>query len=334
MSLHNVQDKGEVFVKEEPMYDGVLTDTCLVREPGLYTAQNVYSDHKVKLGLPEPDLIQGLESAKTAQDTYCITESDDDGVSAAQVELYAGHIVKEELVLGPELLHPLDTTTQLKSLNPSQVTTSKQEPNVDLELTCSEYEDPALQNKANNENESYICGICSKRFIDNDACVEHLLKHTSVKSYACKICDEKFSRKYELYSHENMHLNRKPPEQPNSCDICNQEFWQPSLLSNHKRTHVVEKPYQCDICKTKFATKCGLNKHKKKHFKSSYKPRDNTVKKPYTCEICNNKLTIKYNLDKHKLIHLADKLFYCSICGRGFANKGNLIRHKKKHMNM
>ncbi|XP_063392456.1 zinc finger protein 572-like [Cydia fagiglandana] len=321
ISLDDVHvNKEEVCVKEE-IYD----DPYVKREPGLNTAaQNESSDHKVKVKLSETDL-------NTTQETYCKEEPvTDDGASAAQAELYAGHIVKDELVLGPELLHPLETTTELESLNPSQVTTSQRESDLDSESTFRGDKDSAL-GKPNNENEYYVCSICSKQFTDKDSCVEHLLKHTGVKFYTCQICGKEFSRKYDFNSHKREHIDRKPPDQPYSCDVCEQEFWQPSLLANHKKTHAVEKPYQCDVCNMKYATKCGLSKHKRKHL-LSYKPRDNTVK-PFTCEICNNRLTTKYTLAKHKLIHLEEKPFYCSVCGRGFANNGNLTRHKKMHMN-
>lgn len=75
------------------------------------------------------------------------------------------------------------------------------------------------------------------------------------------------------------------------CEICNETFSKIFQLIEHKKiAHNVLKAYPCKICQTKFSRKGTLNQHMSAN---------HLGKKPFQCQICNRNVSTQYNLKVH-----------------------------------
>lgn len=77
------------------------------------------------------------------------------------------------------------------------------------------------------------------------------------KKYFCKVCDQGFTRKHNMASHELIHSSSKP----HVCRLCDSKFRRIHDLKRHEKLHTGEKPYHCSKCTRRFARPDALIRH-------------------------------------------------------------------------
>lgn len=77
------------------------------------------------------------------------------------------------------------------------------------------------------------------------------------KRFFCKTCNQAFTRKHNMVSHELIHTSLKP----HICSVCNAKFRRIHDLKRHEKLHTGAKPYHCDKCGRSFARPDALTRH-------------------------------------------------------------------------
>lgn len=77
------------------------------------------------------------------------------------------------------------------------------------------------------------------------------------KKFFCKICNQGFTRKHNMVSHELIHLSSKP----HVCTVCDLSFRRIHDLKRHEKLHLGEKPFHCEKCNRRFARTDALTRH-------------------------------------------------------------------------
>ncbi|XP_026313669.1 zinc finger protein 239-like [Hyposmocoma kahamanoa] len=220
-----------------------------------------------------------------------------------ELELYADHEIKEELVIGPVVLQPpvLDRTRYVQSTSDGL--------NADILNTNTK----RYTRKYHLKRHKITCtGEKPNQYEQSDKTFPRK------KPYTCDICNKCFVRKWVLQTHIMVHTGDKP----HRCDHCNKSFASKYNFNTHLRIHTGEKPYQCDICNERFVRKGNLKTHN---------IIVHTGEKRYKCDHCNKGFSSKYNCNKHLRIHTREKSCKCHICNECFIRKGDLKTHIMVH---
>lgn len=77
------------------------------------------------------------------------------------------------------------------------------------------------------------------------------------KKFFCKVCNQGFTRKHNMVSHEMIHTTIKL----HRCKSCNLLFRRIHDLKRHEKLHTGEKPYHCENCDRSFARPDALTRH-------------------------------------------------------------------------
>jgi len=139
-------------------------------------------------------------------------------------------VLHQQLQVEHPLLHFLDTSTTVSTVIPKehmQTNHKKQQP---IQVTKL---GPGSVIKLENADRPFMCGICSRAFIQQSTLTNHLKTHTGEKPYQCKVCEAHFRQLSTLNNHMKIHTGEKPY----SCSYCPKQFRQKSTLTNHIRVH-------------------------------------------------------------------------------------------------
>ena len=192
--------------------------------------------------------------------------------------------------------------------------------------------------------------------------VRHLKDHseTFVKSHKCNICNQSFSRVFDLKKHIHIiHEGRKDYE----CKSCGKSFTKSGSLKKHNHVvHKGTKDFMCESCGKSFSRSADVKRHMnslhddkndinqkslhESHLKIEISK--NKHSKSYICEVCCTSFLTKKSFSNHfisahnhhrqkEIKKLARKndattsLFQCDICEKRFDEKRNLRWHKEWH---
>ncbi|XP_063372216.1 zinc finger protein 260-like [Cydia amplana] len=268
------------------------------------------------------------------EDVYCKEEpkSDDD---VARLELYADHRVKDELVLGPELMYPPDKAHAAqvalalegsRELSPEKP--CKQEPSqVSMCLKQFELQDCVVRleriplSSLDNINiPEYAKDSRQRLSIANDdnkskKFTNDINKEVNkTKIYICDTCNKMFTRRKPFLHHLRIH------NKPYACDICKRKFTLQKYLRMHELVHT-QRHFFCKVCNKKFTTQRNLKNHEFVIHEAEH----------LSCDVCSREFTWKASLIRHRLIHSGEKPYHCEICNMHFRYKDALAIHIRQH---
>ena len=168
--------------------------------------------------------------------------------------------------------------------------------------------------------ETFSCDICQEKFIRNSLLQQHyVLIHRGEKPICCGICGESFANENDFINHTPVH----PIPKPYRCHICKKGFDNKRYLAPHIRMHTGEKPYACDECDKCFNVPGSLRIHKQ-----TYHPKGEWS---HSCPICDKKFPVTEALSVHLKRHSDDRPFVCDVCGKGFMRSYELKSHATTH---
>ncbi|EEB16914.1 conserved hypothetical protein [Pediculus humanus corporis] len=172
----------------------------------------------------------------------------------------------------------------------------------------------------NREYDNVNCPVCDKVYLRSSLAV-HLRVHNGEKPFPCKICNKKFSTKWNLELHNWTHQSRN--DMPFKCDTCKSAFFRESDFVSHLNSHKNHKPYTCNVCGQKFIRKYSCLRHQEEHKKS----------KQFVCAVsgCAKSFHRGYYLRDHMKIHSGVRPHTCHICGKASSTKSNHNKHVRIH---
>lgn len=127
----------------------------------------------------------------------------------------------------------------------------------------------------NHTNDNLKCNVCFKDFNSQEELKEHRKTHKADKQYLCYFCSKKFSYRWSLDTHMQLHHKdqsiKKEPTEKNiyKCEMCSLEFNFKTDLEHHEKDHVNNQHY-CSKCSKTFRCLGHLNNHLKKCAKHFY----------------------------------------------------------------
>ena len=132
---------------------------------------------------------------------------------------------------------------EIKNEMTNYVNSCHKQLNDDNKTTTMLSSDPDNQMLTFEEQKSYLCLECPKKFKRVSGLNRHMSTHTSKKLHTCTECNKKFSQSGDLKQHMVIHTG----ERPYTYTACSKRS-QSGSLKIHMRIHSGEKPYSCQEC--------------------------------------------------------------------------------------
>lgn len=82
-------------------------------------------------------------------------------------------------------------------------------------------------------------------------------KPDMAKRFYCRTCNQGFTRKHNMVSHELIHTLSKP----HICSVCSVKFRRIHDLKRHEKLHLGDRPFTCPKCHRGFARADALTRH-------------------------------------------------------------------------
>ncbi|XP_052896113.1 zinc finger protein 585B-like isoform X1 [Anopheles moucheti] len=177
----------------------------------------------------------------------------------------------------------------------------------------------------------YYCTLCSsdETTVTTSGIklmAEHLKEAHNQPLDSCELCDEMFYQRTDYLEHIAQHTNEKGNIRNEllNCDLCDATFANQDALEQHRKTHSTEKnkAWNCELCDKKYTSKAFLQVHMNKH----------AGIRPYKCTLCTKDFSSKYALAVHLKTHYErPRTFVCNECGSAFYSRHNLVQHERTH---
>ncbi|XP_017045631.1 transcription factor grauzone [Drosophila ficusphila] len=215
------------------------------------------------------------------------------------------------------------------------------------------YDVHMLRFHSNEDELSFACDQCSKRFSKQFLLTIHSRVHQQERKEQCKHCDRSFRTAVDLRLH--MRRTHDPAFVPFICDSCGAKFKTKQNLLVHKRTVHREgsqlPEVQCQECQVWLSDENSLRKHMYMHLdaaslrqwrceqcglekgsraKLAAHIRYHHPKEYYKCTHCGKEFKSSRGLEEHTATHTGQDLYECAFCERTFKNSGNMHKHRRQ----
>ncbi|XP_034671681.1 transcription factor grauzone [Drosophila subobscura] len=215
------------------------------------------------------------------------------------------------------------------------------------------YDVHMLRFHSNEDELSFACDKCSKRFSKQFLLTIHARVHQQERTEKCKHCDRSFRTAVDLRLH--MRRTHDPTFVPFICDSCGSKFKTKQNLLVHKRTVHREgsqlPEVQCQECQTWLSDENSLRKHMYMHrdaastrewkcgqcglvkdsrAKLAAHIRYHHPKEYHKCTHCGKEFKSSRGLEEHTATHTGQDLYECAFCERTFKNSGNMHKHRRQ----
>ncbi|XP_048002587.1 zinc finger protein 3-like [Leguminivora glycinivorella] len=273
----------------------------------------------------------------------------------AESELYTDHAVKDELVLGLELVEKKVCRTPTGHTSSKMPGGSKphqcNQSSYASKSQCSLRNHPLTKVTKHTDEKPYKCEHCSYTTAYRESFHIHLESHTNEKKTKKKKCycgytttSQRSLRLHILRNHTDekpfkcdqcgfatalkddfaFHKRKHADKIGNSfiCDICGHSSKQKRVLIDHMRLHTGEKPHKCK--------KCGYSSALIQYLKNHAKCHSRVGKKFYKCDVCNDSFSTKRTLSYHLRLH-SENSYKCKQCSFTSAYRGAFILHVQSH---
>ncbi|XP_017085518.1 transcription factor grauzone [Drosophila eugracilis] len=215
------------------------------------------------------------------------------------------------------------------------------------------YDVHMLRFHSNEDELSFACDQCSKRFSKQFLLTIHSRVHQQERKEQCKHCDRSFRTAVDLRLH--MRRTHDPAFVPFICDSCGAKFKTKQNLLVHKRTVHREgsqlPEVQCQECQVWLSDENSLRKHMYMHLdaaslrqwkceqcglekgsraKLAAHIRYHHPKEYHKCTHCGKEFKSSRGLEEHTATHTGQDLYECAFCERTFKNSGNMHKHRRQ----
>lgn len=302
------------------------------READMSSANNITSQHEFNKS--ESKAEQASQTGHDMQDeSKAIVQSGlstDQMVKAesAVIGLYMDHVVKDEVVVGPEVLQRPKLLLHQAIIN--RMGSRGRSCSVRLEKMHVDMDHSVCRVGLN----TYKFRKCLLNYQDNHVKIDinrstpqkYENKHMRAnaksskqsikiqeKRYKCDLCNYATDEKYRLKVHGKVHSSEKPFK----CNLCSYSTAYKAHLQIHDRIHTGERPYKCDQCSYASIQKCDLSVHQRVH----------SGEKPHKCSYCSFACKRKRDLLAHERTHKVEKPFKCDHCDYSSNRKRDLLIH-------
>lgn len=176
----------------------------------------------------------------------------------------------------------------------------------------------------------FLCDKCPKSFHNMYHLKRHLITHSDVRPFECKLCNQGFKRRDKLVSHfkrmhegEPLDFSFLPNEEienvdtsliDKKCDRCGNNNGVVEIYLGDENSCI----NLCEVCNPSRLVEVN----------------DNGVteeEKLFSCEFCTKMFSRKDHATRHQLTHTSEKSFNCDFCDKSYTRKDKLLRHMLVH---
>nr|XP_013118552.1 unnamed protein product [Stomoxys calcitrans] len=210
-----------------------------------------------------------------------------------------------------------------------------------------------LNYHAPDEERTYVCDLCPKKFARRNLLEMHkpshipkdqwqffctkcpspkafasvylLNVHTSMQhkraKHVCHVCAKEIRDKYSFEKHVRLHFEASGPRVPCPYPDCDSWLKDEDNLKQHLKRHNPEGViYKCPECDKVVKNRRALTNHKR------YSHSNET----FQCEQCDKSFKKAISLREHMTQHTGETLYKCPFCPRTFNSNANMHAHKKR----